>query len=78
MIDKEKIEKGLRCCIKGDHCNSVECPYYDAAPNIQGCTQALCQDVLALLKEQDAEIRQLKLAIEIMKGNGIRVDTEGR
>lgn len=55
MIDKEKIEKGLRCCIDGDHCNSTECPYYDAAPNIQGCTQALCQDALALLKEQEAE-----------------------
>ena len=30
------------------------------------------------LEKQKAEIRQLRLALDIMKGNGIKVDTEGR
>ena len=35
-------------------------------------------DALALLKEQDEKIRQLRLALQIMKGNGIKVNAEGR
>ena len=35
-------------------------------------------DAIELLKEQDDKIRQLRLALQIMNGNGIRVDTEGR
>ena len=35
-------------------------------------------ELLALLKEQEEKIRQLKLALQIMNGNGIRVDTESR
>ena len=38
----------------------------------------LLQYTVALLKEQDDKIRQLRLALQIMNGNGIRVDTEGR
>ena len=37
-------------------------------------------DAIAMLKEHDAEMRQLRLALDIAKGtcNGIRVNTEGR
>ena len=35
-------------------------------------------DAITLLKEQDDKIRQLRLALQIMNGNGIRVDTKGR
>ena len=38
----------------------------------------IVEDALALLKEQADEIRQLKLAMQIMKGVGVKVDTEGR
>lgn len=31
-----------------------------------------------LLKEQEDKIRQLRLALQILNGNGIKVDTEGR
>lgn len=35
-------------------------------------------DAMNLLKEQDEKIRQLRLALQIMNGNGIKVDTEDR
>ena len=36
----------------------------------------VCTDALALLKEQETEIRQLRLALDIAKGtcNGIKVE----
>ena len=33
-------------------------------------------DTLELLKEQEDKIRQLRLALQILNGNGIKVDTE--
>lgn len=41
-------------------------------------TLDVLKEILALLKEQEDKIRQLRLALQIMNGNGIRVDTEGR
>ena len=38
----------------------------------------IVEDALVLLNEQEDEIRQLRLALQIMKGTGIKVDTEGR
>ena len=38
----------------------------------------LVRDALDQLKEQEEKIRQLRLALQIMNGNGIKVDTEGR
>ena len=40
-------------------------------------TPAGIDDAIDILKEQDDKIRQLELALQIMKGTGIRVDTEG-
>jgi len=42
-----------------------------------GCA-TLVRDTLELLKEQEDKIRQLRLALQIMKGNGIKVNTESR
>lgn len=39
---------------------------------------AWTDDALDLMKEQEEKIRQLRLALQILKGNGIKVDTEGR
>ena len=41
-------------------------------------TYDACVGAIALLKEQEDKIRQLRLALQIMNGNGIRVDTEGQ
>ena len=51
MPDREKVIKGLELCEigSGDRCYETECPYYD-----QGCTESLKNNILELLKEQEA------------------------
>ena len=75
MPDLEKVIKGLECC--AGQCNYHGCPYKDPCENANGVKQIML-DALAMLKEQEDKIRQLRLALQIMNGNGIRVDTEGR
>ena len=68
MIDREKVIAGLMMLVdraNDDTCEGLKC-----------CK--IAEDALTLLKEQDEKIRQLRLALQIMNGNGIRVDTEGR
>lgn len=61
MPDREKVIKGLELCEigSGDRCYETECPYYG-----QGCTESLKNDILELLKEQEKEIKALRLLIE--------------
>lgn len=51
-MDREKVIKGLELCEIGsdNRCYETECPYYG-----QGCTESLKNDILELLKEQEAE-----------------------
>ena len=53
MADREKVMNGLELCEigSGDRCYETECPYYG-----QGCTEGLKNDILELLKEQEAEL----------------------
>ena len=77
MIDIEKVKKGLECCSntgKG-RCEKSECPYWTDSIC---CIDEMQSDALELLKEQEDKIRQLRLALQILNGNGIKVDTEGR
>ena len=75
-MDREKVIKGFELCnTPGMNCKY--CPY-NSLPDNENCSDTLVRDVLALLKEQDDKIRQLRLALQIMNGNGIRVDTKGR
>jgi hypothetical protein len=74
MPDREKVIKGTEICLTGgapQRC--LECPYHN-----DGCDRQRMQGTLELLKEQEAEIRQLRLALDIAKRtcNGIKV--EGR
>lgn len=84
MIDREKVIKGLECCMKwtGEPntatCHCSDCSYTNMNILGQRCLIDLINDALAMLKEQEDKIRQLRLALKIMNGNGIRVDTEGR
>ena len=54
MLDKEKVIKGLELCEigSGDRCYETKCPYYG-----KGCTESLKNDILELLKEQEAVVR---------------------
>lgn len=78
MVDREKVIKGLECCTTGTGCIS-DCPYFKEFPMTDGrCIIALQADALALLKEQETEIRQLRLALDIAKGTCKGIVMEGR
>ena len=56
MIDREKVIKGLETCRTRVHCK--ECPYaYDKRADDSYCEAVLHNDVLAMLKEQEAVVR---------------------
>lgn len=54
-MDKKKVIRGLELCEigSGDRCYETECPYYG-----QRCTEGLKKDILVLLKEQEAVVKQ--------------------
>ena len=59
MVDRQKINKGLEHCCDPDMCNE-DCPYYKEYEEVKDCTSHLAGDALELLKEQQAEIEQLR------------------
>lgn len=68
MADREKVIKGLKC-IKGDTIPCKDCGYSDAdGYGNYTCKINCATDAIELLKEQEAEIRQLRLALDIAKG----------
>ena len=74
---REKVINGLEICVNripGKY-NCNECPY-----EIDGnyCEINLTKDAITLLKEQEEEIRQLKLALDIVKGTCKGISVEGR
>ncbi len=62
MTDREKVIKGLECCMSGQPeglgCDRVPCPYND----IEDCEGALHYDALALLKAQEPRVMTLEEA----------------
>ena len=59
MPDKEKVIKGLECCLGSNDCDvepEADCPYKGMCL----CAMALRFDALAMLKEHEAEIERLK------------------
>lgn len=58
MPDREKVIKGLECCVSGNTaiCERLGCPYADEHEGIgDTCIDTLMADALALLKAQEAE-----------------------
>jgi hypothetical protein len=60
MVDREKVIKGLECCVKKVciyESTKKECPYWKLCGNHEGafedCTTALAKDALELLKAQE-------------------------
>ena len=55
MPDREKVIKGLEHCDFGvsGTCYEKECPYYQS----HDCTDELKNDILVLLKKQEAVVR---------------------
>lgn len=73
MIDRKKVIKAIEICYTLGH-NCTECPLFPE----DDCNDKLMHDTLALLKEQEMEIRQLRLALDIAKGTCKGIVAEGR
>ena len=80
QIDMDKVISGLERCKLFNKINCDKCPYdYNGRGDGKSeCTAELSADAFALLEEQKAEIRKLKLALSIVKGEGIIVNADGR
>lgn len=55
MADREKVFKGLESC-SGVDC--TECQYGTEGHGHNDCIERLCADALALVKEQEEEIKE--------------------
>lgn len=54
MIDREKVIKGLECCmINPDFCDRTNCPYAGKGDENDYCDVKLIKDTIALLKAQE-------------------------
>ena len=63
MTDRERIIKGLECCLGANDCNiepEEDCPYKEMCL----CAMALRLDILALLKEQEEQIKNHDKSLE--------------
>ena len=59
MSDREKVIKGLECCIlhdPDDHCRCAECTYNIHEISNSPCANGLKWDALELLKEQEPRV----------------------
>ena len=69
MSDLEKVVQALEICASREPGKYTcdKCPY-ETRVDGDGCEVNLMLDAMDLLKEQEAEIRQLRLALDIAKG----------
>lgn len=73
-MDREKVIKGLETCIpmkyetnEEKECRHEQCPYgRENYKPMNGCFWDLMEDALALLKEQEAEIHDLRSQIAML------------
>ena len=56
MTDREKVTKGLRCCMTPETCD-IECPYMTEFYGYS-CNQAVCGDALELIAELEQQIKE--------------------
>ena len=73
----EKVSYGLHCMCYGD-VECKECAYAKDGSGWHDCRSNCAKDAIELLKEQEAEIRQLRLALDIAKGTCKGIKIEGR
>ena len=80
MADIEKVIEGVHHCYEVKGCD--DCPYEEGCAysfdNDEKPHCPIMDDILALLKEQEAKTRQLRLALDIAKGTckGIVIETD--
>lgn len=69
MPDREKVIKGLECCLReSEHIDDnpcADCPYYDIDSGLGGkCIDDKDRDALELLKEQQNRIEVLRSEVK--------------
>lgn len=64
MTDLEKVIKALECCVKHDEMVCTNCPYYEENSLSWRKCEDLKNDSLKVLKEQQKEIKALRLLVE--------------
>ena len=72
-MDREKVIKGLECCIRHGENAEVGCGRKDECPYEQNglkCWLDLNRDALSLLKEQDRIIKQYQKADSFLFAHG--------
>lgn len=77
MPDKDNVLRGLTCLSGHGESDQIANPCsgcgYNSMPNFAICVYAVAADSLELLKEQEEQIRVLRLALDIAMGKGIHV-----
>lgn len=64
MVDREEVIAGIDICLQRFRCGE-DCPYYPYdTERTRGCMEQLRKDTLSLLKEQEKEIKALRLLVE--------------
>lgn len=63
MPDREKVIRGLECCI--GQCNYHGCPYKDPCENANG-VKSIMADALVMLKEQQQQIWEFQDQVEYL------------
>ena len=74
-MDREKVVKGFELCLKTieePDCRK-ECPYYEACQKYEGRVifQPLMRDALAMLKDQEDEIKELRSIVEFWENKAL-------
>ena len=70
MPDWEKLIKGLETCSQKTVLYVCgQCPYNNDDSDTYDCTQALSEDALALLKEQQSQIEILEYKLAVAENN---------
>ena len=61
MIEREKVMRGLECCMRENNTNMCgDCPYHDSSETRFGCMRSAMRDALALLREQEPRVLTLE------------------
>ena len=62
MPDIEKVIKGLECCLNNNNCKA--CPYEKEFDRAFDCIDRTRKDAIELLKEQQKQVKALRLLVE--------------
>lgn len=73
MINKKKVEDGLKCCSIQIDVGCQACPYYEERKEYgkDYCTTVLSSDALLLMRERDKYIAELQHAPSYVTNKGV-------